>query len=480
MKQYRDFANKAEKTGNLETFYYAANGNYLCIKLQVLAENEGHFILEGQVLNITLDENVNDAERLDTKLRGLNLLFDVVLLMTPCNNTVVPLVGGFQYIEHGDEVAGDLQQTVDKIIREKIFPRDQARYQQFVDFDTLHGRLKQSEKGFLVELFRLLQPDGKYEWKEISIMTIPGTEGREHLFCIKSHPVGKDTGLKEEMSVTKEYAMIWQNMIWNSKIKFFWKDKARRFRGVSQSFLDFYGFESVDELIGKNDEEMHWHVDNDPYKNDELAVIREGKKVFHVPGQCIVKGVVHNIMCSKMPLYENDEIVGLVGYFSDCDEKTDETAEEKNSSKLDRVTGLMSARSFLEAMIDYAEQYNEKGRDYALILLQNSRHDRIQETYGQTFADKVLKEIADQIIQITGQSCAMARMKESVFAILTYIREAKEAQELTGQIREKLQGITEVDGNSITLRMKYAVKVRSDDEMTDENIYERALREIIG
>ena len=90
------------------------------------------------------------------------------------------------------------------------------------------------------------------------------------------------------------------------------------------------------------------------------------------------------------------------------------------------------------------------------------------------------EEIADQIIQITGQSCAMARMKESVFAILTYIREAKEAQELTGQIREKLQGITEVDGNSITLRMKYAVKVRSDDEMTDENIYERALREIIG
>ena len=36
----------------------------------------------------------------------------------------------------------------------------------------------------------------------------------------------------------------------------FWKDKDRRFLGANQMFLDYYGLSSVDEIIGKNDEDM--------------------------------------------------------------------------------------------------------------------------------------------------------------------------------------------------------------------------------
>ena len=46
----------------------------------------------------------------------------------------------------------------------------------------------------------------------------------------------------------------------------FWKDKDRRFVGVNQAFLDFYGFKSADVLIGKNDEDMGWHSNPEPFK----------------------------------------------------------------------------------------------------------------------------------------------------------------------------------------------------------------------
>ena len=54
----------------------------------------------------------------------------------------------------------------------------------------------------------------------------------------------------------------------------FWKDKERRFVGVNQAFLDFYGFESAEILIGKTDEDMGWHSDPEPYKQDELNVLK--------------------------------------------------------------------------------------------------------------------------------------------------------------------------------------------------------------
>ena len=38
----------------------------------------------------------------------------------------------------------------------------------------------------------------------------------------------------------------------------FWKDKDRRFLGANQMFLDYYGFNSVEDIIGKTDEDMGW------------------------------------------------------------------------------------------------------------------------------------------------------------------------------------------------------------------------------
>ena len=97
---------------------------------------------------------------------------------------------------------------------------------------------------------------------------------------------------------------------------FFWKDAQRRFLGANQAFLDYYGFESLDCILGKTDEDMGWHVDNDPFRNDELSVL-QGKSIHNRPGICRARGVLRDIVANKRPLYSNGRIVGLVGYFTD-------------------------------------------------------------------------------------------------------------------------------------------------------------------
>ena len=109
---------------------------------------------------------------------------------------------------------------------------------------------------------------------------------------------------------------LFDNIIDTAQDCIFWKDKDRRFVGVNQAFLDFYGFEPADVLIGKNDEEMGWHSDPEPFKQDELRVLA-GESTYKVLGKCEVKGEERDIIASKRPIYRGGEVVGLVGSFID-------------------------------------------------------------------------------------------------------------------------------------------------------------------
>ena len=109
---------------------------------------------------------------------------------------------------------------------------------------------------------------------------------------------------------------LFESIINTSQDCVFWKDKDRRFIGVNQAFLDYYGFESQDILIGKNDEDMGWHSDPEPYKQDELRVLK-GKSTYKVQGKCFIRGEERDIIASKRPIYKDGEIVGLVGSFVD-------------------------------------------------------------------------------------------------------------------------------------------------------------------
>jgi len=119
----------------------------------------------------------------------------------------------------------------------------------------------------------------------------------------------KEKGIHSELLLTK--------IMDTTSLCIFWKDEERRFVGVNRAFLDFYGFPSQDVLIGKTDEDMGWHSDPDPFRNDEWRVLKQGESTTRVHGRCMVRGEEHDILASKSPIYENGKIIGLVGTFED-------------------------------------------------------------------------------------------------------------------------------------------------------------------
>lgn len=193
----------------------------------------------------------------------------------------------------------------------------------------------------------------------------------------------------------------------------FWKDKDRRFVGVNQAFLDFYGFESADILIGKNDEDMGWHSDPEPYKEDELRVL-SGESTYKVPGKCIIRGEERDIIASKSPIYDGDEVIGLVGSFIDV---TDILRKEQGSTKaqtlydrnclrrypffdklldetgldeiLDSLTGTISR----EFIIRFARSLIASGTRFTFAILDLDNFKFINDNCGHHIGDRVLMDV---------------------------------------------------------------------------------------
>jgi diguanylate cyclase (GGDEF)-like protein len=485
LSRFREYANHIEETGNLETFYYSANGNYMRFQGRKLAECNGRYLIEGCLHNITIDQNVSERLRLDSKLRDLNLMFDVVYLLNVRNKTVIPLLGRNSHLGIGERKEANLDKAMEAFEERFVYYQDRNDFREFMDPATIKDRVDLQPKGYVETSLRLKLKDGSYTWYDITVMMVPGTGAQEYLACLH-RTTGRvseymdlvtEIHTEEKENQISKAAVLWDNAVYNSKLKFFWKDRDRRFRGVSKAFLDFYGIKSENEILGKTDEEMHWHVNDQPYMLDELAVIEEGRVVEDIPGQCIVGGVVHRIACRKMPIYDNGQIIGLVGSFRDLEEER-WTEEDEALALVDPVTGLMTARSLMGVMIDYAEQYNLLGKEYGLAVLRNTGHKRIEQTYGRPFAESVLGEIGKRIIEITGQTCAVARVKDDIFVVVTYKSRKEELEELTGRIRENVEKLTSVEGNSVTIRTVSACLMRSEEGVTDENIYPLILRKI--
>ena len=181
--------------------------------------------------------------------------------------------------------------------------------------------------------------------------------------------------------------------------------------GVSQAFLDYYGIKSLEDIVGKNDEEMHWHVDDQPYKSDELDVIAKGQVIHDALGNCIIKGIAHSIVCNKWPLYDRGRIVGLMGYFRDADRMQQRAANIRSDIWQDKLTGLMNEKSFYEVFWDYEEQMQCHGRKYGLILVQWEEDRSLMEQGNSVQLDEYLRLIADRLRNSCGKECSVARFK---------------------------------------------------------------------
>ncbi|MCR4675004.1 MAG: GGDEF domain-containing protein [Lachnospiraceae bacterium] len=252
-------------------------------------------------------------------------------------------------------------------------------------------------------------------------------------------------------------------------IKFFWKDKERRFIGANQAFLDFYGFQSEQEIIGRTDEDMGWHVDPVPFKNDEVRVIENGETIENAEGTCIIRGEIRNIRANKNPIYDDEgNIVGLVGYFIDITDEVRKKEHTDSMSRKDPLTGLLNQEGLMEQLGSFVYGYLHRGLNFVCIYLNIDDFKKINSEYGTEYSDDLLTNVAECFSLTLATGGIMARMYGDNFVILHQLSRDDQVDILISRLRLALNKVSFMSQHQMTPGVSVGTALMSEVKNGEE------------
>ena len=435
---------------------------YYEIKARLMTQTDDQYCVLICVTNLSQQTQSEKTEVLDESARQIYALFDRITLLNRRLDTIRPL-----YIDTSEDLLSTrhgIKTLLEEYSKKYIFPEDRARYVRIFNPDQAFKRLASSGSISFSELFRTSVRHGQHAWKEYTLLKLD--EDNYFMLVRDVHGIAKDliAGHAASVSESGPYApaQLWSNLMRSQLIRIFWKDCDRRFLGASQAFLDFYGFSSVKEILGKTDEDLGWHVHPDLFMNDEYKVIHEGVTFQNVHGNCISHGENIEILASKTPLYDvNGEITGLLGYFLDKESLGLNKPSEK-SSRRELLTGLLNSRGISEEAYAFQDEYHLRGTDFVRIHISINDFHTINKQHGFDFGDKILKAFGRALRQTFGQKAAVGRYAGRNFTILQQVENKDAAHAMIVRVKEIGESIREIDGNPITLYLSVGFALYSE------------------
>ncbi len=473
-QQFRNLRESCHVGNGVHEIVYTVRGYYVRLRVECLAEfeNYGAFILE--IFNLSSDAQQHD--KFDYVHREMNGLFDMICRID-LNTEEVEFIRQGEYMDLTESASmAAVKQygpTLDAA-RSLIHPRDLAEYNLFIDPYTLRERLEKENKGYITGYFRTRAWNGSFVWKAHTVFY--NMETNMAVYCSRLAPLEEGSlkkrllaewGAEEGLDVgnTGWERTVNKGLLNSQTISIFWKDTKRRFVGANEQFLKTYGFRDVSEILGKTDEDMLWHVEEGPFADDEWRVLKEGVILRNRHGRCIIKGVAHDIIASKEPIYDNGKIVGLLGTFLVVDEVSSNGDIPLSAHTRDTLTGLMSATALTDLISKYVESFRLRNENFAVVRITFSEYFRMAQAYGHKIATQMLKAVGELITGEFGVTGSAARLYGGNFVVLAKSAQKERLVVLVDKIRQTLENTHELAGYPVTLNP--TIKLYFADEVED-------------
>ncbi|SDA37903.1 diguanylate cyclase (GGDEF) domain-containing protein [Dialister histaminiformans] len=456
-----DFLQTLKQEGSEGVTYMAHGYIYIRLEARVVSVLKGEDRrLYACSLTMVKSRGNRYSQMGEAVARNISQIFRYASIVSVPENKI-QVVFNYTGVPEGLLAGTNLSEWTQRGYRRLIHPMDQDRYAAFVDREKLKKALQGRQ--YVAGLFRTRADDGSYPWR-IHIIARFSDPDRQLLYLTSAITFDSqdvvaamyENSSKGQASNPRDAVLLraelWDSLVDFMPFKFFWKDREHRFLGASHSFLTYYGV-SLKDIVGKKEEEIgNWVIDRRLYIDDEDQCMQEGKAIMNTEGQVTVGGMSRHIYSSKIPVFTNGEVIGLIGYFFSEEEMKAVEAQRQRLLTVDSLTGVMNHNGLAGEVYRFARSYHQLGVDFALADIHIRGMDEIWSSYGERFTQLVVKHITGTLQQVLGNHGELARLSEDQFLAIIHFRKRDEITEWMEKIKEAVWNIHEVDNISITVQ----------------------------
>ncbi len=459
-QMYRNYALQVEMAGAETVFVYMDRGQSMRLVASPIATSREKYMLKLELENLRFNDTAEKQHAIDTYIRSMMYIFDSADILHIDEDYVEEFMRWGSFANFGTRLNG-LEGLRNFFSDRIIYGDDYERYYAFSDPNTLADRIRKSGRGYIRDDFRLKNLEGNYEWKTIWELLFPNSDKTVIIQLVQdSHKYYEQA----ESNYPDKIAAYWDALMKNSEHCFFWKDRDNRYLGANKAFMDYHDVKSLDEIVGRKDEEIGWHMNvvQSSYGIKALNEIvkTDGYKNMHL--MSTKDGVSKRTIASKYPVYEHENFVGYLGIFDDENPEALSSGTTSNENEMDPVTGLMNASAAYDTELKIYDNFHQRKSDFAFIELEVAKFETIFKSSSKETKNKLLRLVADKIRSNISRSEKAARVIGSRFVIISDTSDHDYVLKMIQDIISDIQGINVLDDMEFRLVVNAGVAFASE------------------
>lgn len=477
----RALADATIRSHQMETDLFISNGRYFYLKLHNIAGTNGFYIHRAELQFLQQGQKSSTGEEYDHIVRHLMRFYHDIYLIDNQQNRIEIITASISSKRAGSHLQGIMTAFM-RFARLHIHQDDQRRFLQYIHGLAQVNQIPLASTKF--DLFRVKVPNGGFHWTNFSLTSFRYNEHPCQLLCLHDFVFEElpdraklintvmasygFTTLPEDQKRQLSDAALWQTLTQFSSRKLFWKDRDGRFCGASPAFLRYYGIQNINELIGKADRDLGWHLADTYMDQGEMTILQKGDPIHNGHGRCIARGRQHAISFSKYPIYQGTEIVGLLGEFRDVEEELNYHQLQRKLYLIDEETDLYNYRGMILASVEFADNLRQNKVGYVGAMFVVPEFASFAKLYGNSVRHAALQRICAIIKKTMPTATVIAHTGSGVFVLFLKGQTVGTMRTFIEQIQAELTAITEIEGLACHFSMRYALesgsKARSSDE----------------
>jgi len=273
----------------------------------------------------------------------------------------------------------------------------------------------------------------------------------------------------------KEKQYLLNTILDNVDAYVYMKDDKRKFKYVNSNVAKLFGYENVDDIIGKSDIEVlpkdvadsFWEMDKKVFDTNKKQIAEE---VF--PDD---DGNKRHYWSIKLP-FNLDNTPSLIGLSTDITELQVLKEELRLQSITDYLTGAYNRRYFVKACANEFKRSKRYDLDLSLILLDIDWFKSINDNYGHLVGDEVLVKLAQICNKLKRTEDTFCRVGGEEFVIILPHTNTENAIKLANRIAD-YQKENPLHGNfegEIQITFSIGVSSLKQSDENYEAIFSRA------